>query len=157
LVWVGVRLTKQKRFGRSTILMPRFNLLFLDHGEVLLENALCSLKLESELVPQEGRLYVCSKSVFFEPRPEQKPITRFPYRSMGCEPKFSSNSIVFRVKKSIEIQTAKPYVATLFSAAISLTCELKHTKASKLCGLMEALFAAEFAKKREDGEGTFCD
>lgn len=125
--------------------MPRFSLLLLDHGEVLFESALCNLRFDEEDDTVDGRVFLCSKSLFFEPKMESKPIIRFVYKAMGCEPRFSDspNSIVFRIKKTVEIKPSQPYVLRIHANSISITCELKHTKASKFCALINDLFTSK--------------
>ncbi|KAH9258104.1 hypothetical protein BASA81_003667 [Batrachochytrium salamandrivorans] len=128
--------------------MLRFSLLWLDHGEVLFESALGVLRFgevgEEGGEVWEGRVFLCSKSLFFEPKFDTKPVSRFVYKQMGCEPKYSepANSIVFRTKRVIEIKKSMPYVHRQLASAVSVNLELKHTKASKFCLLIGELFAS---------------
>lgn len=126
--------------------MLRFSLLWLDHGEVLFESALGVLRFgeAGEEEAWEGRVFLCSKSLFFEPKSDAKPVSRFVFKQMGCEPKHSeaANSIVFRTKRVIEIKKSMPYVHRQLASAVSVNLELKHTKASKFCLLIGELFAS---------------
>jgi len=136
--------------------MLQFNLLLLDHGELLLESALCSMRvLEAENSEIEGRIWISTRSVFFEPQqngsltpgtgPASSPrqtISRFLLKPMPCEPSAdpAANSIAIRIKKCVEIRKHQPYVQVDFPATRSVVFTLKHTKANKLCALMQELW-----------------
>ena len=122
--------------------MSRFNLLLLDHGELLLESALCSMKAESE-EELEGRLWLATRSIFFEPKfLETRPITRYLFKPMTFEPiqDVAANAIILKAKKWIEIRKSQPYHQNEFSTLSSIVFNLKHTKASKLLGLLKDLW-----------------
>jgi factor associated with neutral sphingomyelinase activation len=136
----------------------QFNLLLLDHGELLLESALCSLRIEPHIEAgsggnghvhftenaegEEGRLWLSTRSIFFEPRLNTKSIIKFPFKPMPCEPSFDQdlNSISIRMKKFMELKKNSPYIIIDLPSTRSIICTLKHTKASKLCSLMQELW-----------------
>lgn len=82
-----------------------FTLLLLEEGEVLLESAACvkhaqqvreddALSLSLENAEEAGRLYICSLSLFFEPKSTGSPIQRYCYKDMDAAPQVVAHNSV---------------------------------------------------------------
>ena len=72
-----------------------FSLLLLEESEVLLESAACvkhaqtfggELSGAGDVKEESGRIYVCSLSLFFEPKEADHAIERFAYKNMESPP-----------------------------------------------------------------------
>ena len=119
----------------------RFNLLLLDYDEVLFES-LAVIK-RSEGISREGRLWICSRCLVFEPKRMADALEKYPLENISNGPINTDDEAAFSIETTLKVQMktrniSHPYVK--IASVGTIRFDLKHGSMEQVYALIKSLW-----------------